>query len=152
METEIRKMTASDASLAAALEEKCFPFPWSESAIREELENDGASFFSAWQDGKFVGHAGMICALGEGNVCNVAVDPSARRCGVGSALVSALIEDGRRRDLNVIMLEVRAGNDGAISLYRRFGFVEVGRRKKFYSRPVEDGLLFDYYFKKDNEK
>lgn len=149
METEIRKMTVGDAALAAALEEKCFPFPWSESAIREELENDGASFFSAFVGEKFVGHAGMISALGEGNVCNVAVDPSARRAGVGTALVSALIEEGRRRDLDVIMLEVRAGNEGAIALYKKLGFVEVGRRKNFYSRPVEDGLLFDYYFKKE---
>ena len=149
METEIRKMTEGDVPLAAALEEKCFPFPWSEDAIREELENEKASFFSAFSGGKFVGHAGMISALGEGNVCNVAVDPSARRRGVGTALVMALIEEGKRRDLDVIMLEVRAANSPAIALYEKLGFVEVGRRKNFYSRPTDDGLLYDYYFKKE---
>ena len=149
METEIKKMTADDAPLAAALEEKCFPFPWSEDAIREELENEKASFFSAFYGGKFVGHAGMISALGEGNVCNVAVDPSARRRGVGQALVKALISEGERRDLDVLMLEVRASNAPAIALYKKLGLIEVGRRKNCYSRPREDGLLFNYYYKKD---
>ena len=149
METEIKRMTPEDVPKAAALEEKCFPFPWSEDAITEELENEKASFFSAYADGKFVGHAGMISALGEGNVCNVAVDPSARRCGVGTSLVKALIDEGKRRDLDVIMLEVRASNAPAIALYEKLGFVEVGRRRNFYSRPIEDGLLYDYYFKKE---
>ena len=150
METEIRRMTAAEAPLAASLEEKCFPFPWSENAIMEELANENAAFFSAFQDGVFVGHAGMITALGEGNVCNIAVDPDHRRRGVGSALVKALIEEGKRRGLDVIMLEVRASNAPAIALYGSLGFIEVGRRKNFYSRPNEDGLLFDYCFKKEN--
>lgn len=149
METEIKIMTPEDAPAAAALEEKCFPFPWSENAIREELENGSAAFFSAWIGEKFVGHAGMITALGEGNVCNVAVDPSYRRRGVGEALVGALISEGERRDLDVLMLEVRASNAPAIALYKKLGFIEVGRRKNFYSRPREDGLLFNYYCKKD---
>lgn len=149
METEIKRMTPEDAPNAAALEEKCFPFPWSDGAIRDELDNGSAAFFSAFSDGKFVGHAGMITALGEGNVCNIAVDPSARRRGVGEALVKALIAEGKARYLNVIMLEVRASNAPAIALYKKLGFIEVGRRKNFYSRPREDGLLFNYYCKKD---
>lgn len=149
METEIKKMTPEDAPQAAALEEKCFPFPWSESAMQEELENGSAAFFSAFSGGEFVGHAGMVTALDEGNVCNIAVDPSARRQGVGTALVKALISEGERRDLGVLMLEVRASNASAIALYKKLGFIEVGRRKNFYSRPREDGLLFNYYYKKD---
>ena len=40
-----------------------------------------------------------------------------------------------------LMLEVRAGNEPAIALYRKHGFVEVGRRKNYYEKPREDAIL-----------
>jgi ribosomal-protein-alanine N-acetyltransferase len=41
------------------------------------------------------------------------------------------------------ILEVRAGNVAAQSLYRRFGFEVVGRRRQYYRDPVEDALLMN---------
>jgi RimJ/RimL family protein N-acetyltransferase len=68
--------------------------------------------------------------------------------GVGSALVSAAIEDARRRGLHKLSLSVFAHNEAAIALYRKFGFVEEGRRIKQYRRAsgelwdsIEMGLL-----------
>ena len=149
MEIEIRKMTHGDARLAAELEKECFSFPWSEDAILDELSNENAAFFSAYVDGRFAGHAGMITVLDEANVCNIAVSPDVRRNGVGRALTTALINECKDRGVSVLMLEVRAGNDGAIQMYKSLGFEKVGLRRGFYSRPREDGLLFNYYIKKD---
>ena len=68
--------------------------------------------------------------------------------GVGSALLAAAIEWARERDLHKLSLGVFAHNAGAIALYRKFGFVEEGRRIKHYRRAngelwdsVEMGLL-----------
>lgn len=61
--------------------------------------------------------------------------------GVGSALISAAIEWARARGLHKLSLSVFAHNDAAIALYRKFGFVEEGRRVEQYRR--ENGELWD---------
>ena len=50
--------------------------------------------------------------------------------GVGSALVAAAIEWGRENGLHKLTLSVFPHNEAAIRLYRKFGFVEEGRREK----------------------
>jgi RimJ/RimL family protein N-acetyltransferase len=54
--------------------------------------------------------------------------------GVGSALLAAAIEKAREEGLHKLSLEVFPHNVAAIALYRRFGFVEEGRRLKHYRR------------------
>src|SRR5256885_7417324 len=68
--------------------------------------------------------------------------------GVGSALLAAAIERARERGLHKLSLGVFAHNAAAIALYRKFGFVEEGRRVKHYRRAsgelwdaIEMGLL-----------
>lgn len=61
--------------------------------------------------------------------------------GIGSALLSAAIEDARRRGLHKLSLSVFAHNEPAIALYRKFGFVQEGRRVKHYRRA--SGELWD---------
>lgn len=61
--------------------------------------------------------------------------------GVGSALLAAAIEHARAEGLHKLALEVFPHNDAAIALYRKFGFVEEGRRVKHYRRA--SGELWD---------
>jgi ribosomal protein S18 acetylase RimI-like enzyme len=61
--------------------------------------------------------------------------------GVGSELLAAAIEKARSDGLHKLSLEVFAHNDAAIALYRKFGFVEEGRRLKHYRRA--SGELWD---------
>jgi RimJ/RimL family protein N-acetyltransferase len=61
--------------------------------------------------------------------------------GVGTALVAAAIEWARARGLHKLTLSVFPGNDAAIALYRKFGFVEEGRRTKHMRRA--NGELWD---------
>jgi ribosomal protein S18 acetylase RimI-like enzyme len=68
--------------------------------------------------------------------------------GVGSALVAAAIESARERGLHKLSLSVFPHNTAAIALYRKFGFVEEGRRAKHFRRAsgelwdaIEMGLL-----------
>ena len=64
-----------------------------------------------------------------------------RGLGVGSALVAAAIEWARERGVHKLSLSVFAHNTAAIALYRKFGFVEEGRRVKQYRRA--SGELWD---------
>jgi RimJ/RimL family protein N-acetyltransferase len=61
--------------------------------------------------------------------------------GVGSALVAAAIDWSRSRGLHKLSLSVFPHNEAAIALYRKFGFVEEGRRTKHLRRA--NGELWD---------
>ncbi|MGZ4353969.1 MAG: N-acetyltransferase family protein, partial [Gaiellaceae bacterium] len=69
----------------------------------------------------------------------VAADRRGR--GVGTALVAAAVEWARLRRLHKLTLSVFPHNDAALALYRKFGFVEEGRRARHIRRA--DGELWD---------
>lgn len=139
----IERFAERHVSAAAELERQCFSAPWSEDALREELDNEHALFLAAVeeQSGETVGYIGCHVILDEGYIANVAVSQRARRAGVGSALVQALLERAAQRGAVLVTLEVRASNAPAIGLYQKWGFVPVGTRRGFYDKPKEDALL-----------
>ena len=135
----------------ARLERLCFSRPWSRQALKEELTNPAACFLVGEEAGEVLGYAGMHCAAGECYVDNVAVFPEARRQGVGRKLMEALLQAAAARGGEFLSLEVRPSNLEALALYRGLGFREVGRRRRFYDDPVEDGLLLTKDLKKEED-
>lgn len=61
----------------------------------------------------------------------IAVDASAQGLGVGRALTSALVADARQAGIEVLTLDARGDNSGALHLYRSLGFTEYGRLPRF---------------------
>ena len=144
-------MTAELIPAIAEIEQLCFSQPWSENALHEELFNDSACFITAvTDDGDVVGYAGLHCVLDEGYIDNVAVRPEYRRQGVAGELLGAFLRFGQAK-LAFLTLEVRASNSPAIALYQKYGFREVGRRKNYYTAPVEDAILMTLEFKNGTE-
>ena len=135
----------------ARLERLCFSRPWSRQALKEELTNPAACFLVGEEAGEMLGYAGMHCAAGECYVDNVAVFPEARRQGVGRKLMEALLQAAAARGGEFLSLEVRPSNLEALALYRGLGFREVGRRRRFYDDPVEDGLLLTKDLEKEED-
>ena len=145
---EIVSMREEDIEMLAAIERLCFSVPWSRAAFRAELLNPNARFFVAVQEEKAAGYIGMHSVAGEGYITNVAVRPDFRRQGIGMRLLERLMEQAEKEGLAFVTLEVRPTNQSAIALYERFGFKPVGLRKKYYRKPVEDGLLMTCFMKK----
>jgi ribosomal-protein-alanine N-acetyltransferase len=56
-------------------------------------------------------------------------------------LLDAALADARSRGAAVVYLEVRDSNAAARALYLSRGFSEVGRRRSYYRRPVEDAVV-----------
>lgn len=73
---------------------------------------------------------------GEWELLNLAVAPAFRRRGIGAALIAG-IPPGR------IFLEVRESNAPARALYENQGFRLLGRRKRYYKNPEEDGIVME---------
>ena len=63
------------------------------------------------------------------------------RQGIGAALLTRVLEEGRRFKATTAFLEVRAGNSLAQALYKKCGFTSIGRRSGYYSTPPEDALV-----------
>ena len=126
---------------AAAVETACFSQPWSATSL-ELLTREGIGVgFVCLSDGRVAAYGGMICAVDEGQITNIAVLPDYRRRGMGDALIKSLLRYAKEERLDTVTLEVRASNAAAIALYRRNGFSEVGRRKAFYTKPTEDAII-----------
>lgn len=125
----------------AALERQCFSTPWSEESIRAELENEQAHLWTLSVCREVVGYIGLHLVLDEASVTNLAVAPAFRRKGYGKALLQTAVAFCEDMHCAFLTLEVRAGNTGAIALYRDLGFTERGRRKNYYQQPTEDALL-----------
>lgn len=136
----IRTFKKGDQKVIAQIENECFSSPWSETAISETIENGG--FYTVFeQDGKIVGYAGLQIVLDEGYITNVAVTKEYRGRGIGSALLESLKIIALEKGLRFISLEVRRSNNGAIALYKKHGFKQVGERRNFYLNPTEDAII-----------
>lgn len=82
----------------------------------------------------------------EWEIENVAVAGPARRRGLGTRLLGELLQMARARGVASVFLEVRESNHAARSLYEKWAFREAGRRKRYYSDPPEDAILYRLSF------
>lgn len=146
----IRPMAENDIEEIAKLEKECFSEPWSEQALTDELSNETARFFVLRDSKNVVGYIGANNICGEVYITNVAVTKNSRGKGYGRLLVNRLIMQSRLENADFITLEVRKSNKNAIALYENCGFKKLGERKNFYSKPIEDGLIYTLYLKENN--
>lgn len=114
---------------------------WNFDSFSKELTNPLAKYLVAKINKKIVGFAGVWTIVDEGHITNIAVHPSFRKKGIGSALVQSLINHSKDWGCNSLTLEVRASNTSAQNLYKKFGFVEEGIRKKYYQDNKEDAII-----------
>ncbi len=134
-------MTGAHVEQVAAMEKLCFSMPWSERAIESELSNPLSLWVVAADGDTVAGYVGSQSVMGEADMMNLAVLPAYRRSGVGETLVRELICRLQKQQVGCLTLEVRASNVGAIELYQKLGFEQVGRRPNYYLDPKEDALI-----------
>jgi len=141
-EVIIRKGVPGDAEDIAELEQICFSDPWSKDSVLYELtENPMATYIVAELEGRVIGYVGVWGIVDEGHITNVAVAPEYRQLHVGSALIATMLEATTSAGMLQHTLEVRAGNEPAKALYRKFGFEEAGLRKGYYENNGEDAII-----------
>ena len=148
---QINKLSESNVNMVRQIEEECFAHPWSLDSIRVELDKEGSFFFVAEDNGSPVGYIGFNIVLDEGYIANVAVRHKYRRQGIAKKLIQTVIDTAINNDLAFVTLEVRPSNRNAVSLYKKYGFEEVGRRKNFYRDPTEDGLIMTKFLRNNDE-
>ncbi len=139
----VSKMTAAHVPLAFDLDQRLFSAEcWSEADLYGSLEDPDRLFFVACEGESFLGCGGLQISFEQGDILTVGVEPAARRKGVGSALLTAMIEGFRTHGGKQLFLEVRASNEAARKLYEKHGFAPVGVRRNYYQKPSEDGIVY----------
>jgi len=88
-----------------------------------------------------VGFSGFWLMMKEAHIIAIGVKDGYRRLGIGEGLFIATIELAQILNANVVTLEVRASNEIAQELYKKYDFRVAGRRLKYYSSDGEDAII-----------
>ena len=141
----IRKAVLRDVRLMAELEEACFDEGYPESLLAYFVMNDDKYVCLLAE----LGGVAVGMAIGEleekshkrvGHVWTIEVLPPYRRRGIGRRLLEELERQWRARGATEFHLEVRVGNEPAIRLYEKMGYVRAGLLRDYYG-PGKDGIF-----------
>jgi ribosomal-protein-alanine N-acetyltransferase len=127
------------------IEKASFPTPWTEGMFLSELSSANSHHFVATKQDR--GKAVVLCYIffwmfmEEVHILNLATHPEFRKLGIASALLLFVFDFAYRKGGIIYLLEVREGNQAAVSLYQKMGFSAWGIRKKYYADTGEDGIL-----------
>ena len=139
----LRPATESDLNDVVRIERSCFADPWSEESFRRLLGGHPAIFqvLVLQPENQVAGYV-IAFAVGEdAELLNVAVEPRFRGKGFAGQMLDAVLIELATLGVRAAFLEVRESNRAALGLYGSRGFKEIGRRKNYYRRPVEDALV-----------
>lgn len=139
----IKRMEKSDVDKVILIEEQAYgKHHWSKDSFLEELSNDLAKYFSAFdKNGELIGYAGCWQILEEAHITNIAVSPKFQRKHVGEVLLTTILENCYANLIKYVTLEVRVSNKPAIALYEKYRFKSLGVRKGYYQDNNEDALI-----------
>lgn len=141
----IREMEWEDVSKVAELEKSIFSVPWSEKSFRDSFASQDTIYLVEVLDGEIAGYCGIWVSYDTADLCNMAVAHSHRRKGIAKRLLQEISSLAEKRKVERILLEVRGSNFGAINLYQKSGFRQIGIRKGYYHAPEEDAILMECY-------
>ena len=136
-------MIPSDINDVYKISKSSFSIPWSIESIKGELNNPLAKYIVAKDENTniIVGFVGAWIVVGEASITNIAVHPDYRDKGIGSKLLSSLVNLCSDLNCTLINLEVRESNYSAQNLYKKYGFTIDGIRKGYYEDNKENAIL-----------
>lgn len=142
-------MELDDLPAVIELDQRSFSLPWPLSSFRFELESNTVSrcwvaeIDRADSPPLLVAMIVIWLIVDEAHIATLAVHPDYRRQKIAQRLLAYTLIDAYHAGAVRSLLEVRRGNEAAISMYKRFGYRETGIRKKYYKDNSEDAVLMD---------
>lgn len=137
---KISAMTLSDLDSISSILTCEFDDFWNYNLFKSELENQNSKYIVAKANNQIIGFAGVWFSVDDIHITNIVVKKSYRNQKIGSLMLSNLIELCRNQTQKFITLEVNSNNIPAKKLYQKFGFENVGIRKKYYNN-TEDAII-----------
>ncbi len=145
-EARVRPMTAADLERVMEIASSLKDAPqWGAGAYRAALDPEGAprriALVAEFPGSGILGFLMASLLPPEAELETIAVVGEGQRRGVARRLWGAMAAELRAAGVTEVHLEVRASNEAALGFYRAEGFVEAGRRPRYYADPEEDAIL-----------
>ncbi len=142
---EMLPMSASDLDEVLAIEYRVCDFPWGRGNFADSL----ASGYSCWVcrvDGELVGYFVLMLAVDDAHLLTISVAEKRQRLGFGARLLRHAMSVARECHATSMLLEVRPSNEKALTMYRHFGFQQIGVRRGYYpaANGREDALVLTH--------
>lgn len=134
-------MRVEDLSDVLAIENDVYPHPWTRGNFLDSLYSAYESWILREPSGLLAGYFLVMFAVDEAHLLNISVRRDLHGHGVGRMQLDRIVALSREKGMASVLLEVRPSNQRALDVYRRYGFVEIGRRKGYY--PAADGMRED---------
>jgi ribosomal-protein-alanine N-acetyltransferase len=135
-------MDVEDVPAAHAIDTASFTLPWPERSFWFEVSsNPAARCWVAELDERMVGVLVLWIIVDEAHIATLATHPDFRQQGVAKKMLFEALNSAYDEGARSAFLEVRAGNQAAQEMYRKFGFDVVGRRERYYKDNHEDAVL-----------
>jgi ribosomal-protein-alanine N-acetyltransferase len=168
-------MEPGDIPAVVAIDRLSFPTPWSASSYLYEIDHRGQSYFYVllkpqandpvppaprlhrWlrglaglseENSRVIGYVGFRLRGTGAHISTIAVHPGWLGQGLGELLLLTAMEQAQELGLNPVTLEVRASNQVAQQLYRKYGFRYKGVHQAYY-RNGEDAWLMEVEIDRD---
>jgi ribosomal-protein-alanine N-acetyltransferase len=146
-ERTIREMAERDIAGVMEIERASFITPWTEGMFMSQLRfKDQAINLVLVEEETIIGYGAAWIAYDEIHLLSIAVVPQRRRHGFGDGILREVMKQGKARGAVRVILEVREGNAAARTFYLMRGFVEIGKRRRYYSDTGEDAIVMERVF------
>jgi ribosomal-protein-alanine N-acetyltransferase len=130
----IRQMTADDIITVKKIEDSLYKNPWTSMMFLNEItSNKFAHLFVLEDNDQVIGYSGVWIVSDSATVTKVSIAKEKQGKGLSNLLMKDLIQRVIDANCEYISLEVRVSNKKAIKLYEKYGFEQVGVRKKYYT-------------------
>jgi ribosomal-protein-alanine N-acetyltransferase len=139
----LRPAVEADLNAVVEIERSSFADPWTEESFARLLGGHPAIFqvIECPPDFRVAGYVVAFSVGEDAELLNVAVESKFRGRGLAGQMLDAVLIEMGGRGVRSAFLEVRESNSAARALYGSRGFTEIGRRRNYYRRPVEDALV-----------
>ncbi len=140
----IDKMKISDFELIKNNLKSDYDDFWSKEALEQELLNENRIYILAKNENtnEILGFAGISIIFNEAELMNIVVKKNKRKHGIGKALLEKIINICIENNIEVVKLEVNENNISAKNLYKSCGFIQTGKRERYYNNK-DAAILFD---------
>ncbi len=128
----LRPVQLHDLDQLMAIETQAYPYPWSRGNFIDSIVAGYRLCKRVDGQGRWLGYYVAMAGVDETHLLNLTVAPPFEHRGHARAMLDELVAWSRSRAAARLWLEVRASNQRAQDLYRRYGFREVGLRRGYY--------------------
>jgi [ribosomal protein S18]-alanine N-acetyltransferase len=130
----IRQMTSDDIEKVKQIEDTQYKSPWTSMMFLNEItSNKFAHLFVLEDKDEIIGYSGVWIVSDSATVTKVTISKERQGKGLSNLLMKDLIQRVIDANCAYISLEVRVSNTKAVQLYKKYGFEQVGVRKKYYT-------------------